>query len=298
MSPSATDVPGPLTPTRQINFPSKGETLYGEWFVPASGVARGLALMLHGYAEHCGRYRELANVLVADGYAVLGFDFRGHGQSSGRRGHIVHFTEYLDDLDAAIAKAASLAADSSVTINANRKILVAHSNGGLIALRALTDPTRAPIVVGVVITSPFLGLRMPVPAVKKLLARIASRIAPALSLPNEIKAEDLTSDTAIQAAHSADKLINTVATARWFTEAMAAQRYVAEHISRVAVPTLWLLGGADSIANTEISAPLARSLGAQSQVHVLDNWRHEVLNEVQRSRAFKLIGEYLSALPE
>ena len=209
----------------------------------------------------------------------------------------MHFTDYLDDLDAAIAKATSLAADGSTKIDASRKILAAHSNGGLIALRALTDPTRAPSIVAAIITSPFLGLRMPVPGVKKLLARIASKIVPALSLPNEIKTEDLTSDTAIQAAHAADKLINSVATARWFTEAMAAQKYVAAHIARIAVPTLWLLGGADPIANTEISAPLARSLGARAEVHVLDNWRHEVLNEVQRSRAFKLIGEYLSALP-
>ena len=62
--------PGPLAPTRTVTFSSSGgTTLYGEWFAPTS--PRGVVIVLHGYAEHCGRYRELANVLVRSGLAVL-----------------------------------------------------------------------------------------------------------------------------------------------------------------------------------------------------------------------------------
>ena len=51
--------PGPLTPTQSMSFPSAdGTSLYGEWF--AAPQPRALAIMVHGYAEHCGRYREVA----------------------------------------------------------------------------------------------------------------------------------------------------------------------------------------------------------------------------------------------
>src|SRR5262245_48630969 len=129
---SAPAAPGPMTPTRTLTFPSSGGIqLYGEYFAPA-GSARALAVVMHRYAEHCGRYREVAHALVDAGIAAFSYDMRGHGQASGRRGHVDRFTEYLDDLEAATARARALAGDVP-------RVLVAHSNGSLIALRALSD---------------------------------------------------------------------------------------------------------------------------------------------------------------
>src|SRR5258705_13765516 len=102
-----TALPGPATPTRTLTLSSRGETLHAEWFAP-TGAPRGVAVMVHGYAEHIGRYREVAHVLAADGWGVLGFDQRGHGRSTGRRGYVEHFTDYLDDLDAARRQARTL----------------------------------------------------------------------------------------------------------------------------------------------------------------------------------------------
>lgn len=68
-----------------------------------------MAVIVHGYAEHIGRYREVAHVLTDAGLTVVGFDLRGHGRSSGGRGVIRSFTDYLDNLDAALALARQLA---------------------------------------------------------------------------------------------------------------------------------------------------------------------------------------------
>src|SRR5690349_7968444 len=148
--------PGPLEPAETRTVPSTGGTkLHVEIFRPA-GAPRAVAVVVHGYAEHIGRYREVANVLVQAGLAVVGFDLRGHGRSSGRRGHIDAFSDYLDDLDAALALARQLHPGLPV-------VLVSHSNGGLITLRALTDERRRPDVAGAIISSPFLGLKLAVP---------------------------------------------------------------------------------------------------------------------------------------
>ena len=42
-------------------------------------------LMVHGYAEHIARYKKLMNRLAQANCGVYGFDFRGHGKSSGKR---------------------------------------------------------------------------------------------------------------------------------------------------------------------------------------------------------------------
>ena len=68
------DAPGPLTPTQT---PTIGG-LYAEQFIP-SGTPKGVVVITHGYAEHCGRYRELAHVIVNAGWAALSYDVRGHG---------------------------------------------------------------------------------------------------------------------------------------------------------------------------------------------------------------------------
>ena len=278
--------PGDGTPTRTLTFPSSGgTTLYGEFFAAKDPI--GLAIVCHGYAEHCGRYREVAHALVDAGLSVFTYDMRGHGQASGRRGHVARFTEYLDDLDAAIAKARELAGELP-------RVLVAHSNGSLVALRALADPARRPDVRAVALGSPFLALKLAVPAVKKLAARVMSRIVPTFAQANELRVEDLTHDVGKQEARRVDTLCHGVATARWFTEAAAAQQYVYDHASSISVPTIWLVGGDDPIANPARSRAVNERLRAPTAFHDLTGMRHEVFNETDRARVFALMTSYLT----
>jgi lysophospholipase len=282
-------LPGPATPTRTLTIPSRGETLHAEWFAPTGGSPRGVAVIVHGYAEHIGRYREVANVLAADGWGVLGFDQRGHGKATGRKGHVERFTDYLDDLDAARRQARILGDDAKLPA---RNVIVAHSNGSLITLRALTDATRALDVDAVVLASPFLGLRLVLSPARKLAARIASRLAPTFAQANQLRVEDLTHDTGKQQERLADTLCHGVATARWFTEAMAAQEFVAANIAKVRPPTLWLVGADDPIADAARSQALGSGL-AGATYHHLAGLRHEVFNETDRARVYQLMVDYL-----
>src|SRR5439155_25531642 len=98
------DAPGPISPTSTQTIAG----LYTETFVPAgaggtSGTPRGVVLVNHGYAEHCGRYREVAHVIVNAGWAALSYDVRGHGKSPGERGYIDRFPTYLAHLSTMLA---------------------------------------------------------------------------------------------------------------------------------------------------------------------------------------------------
>jgi alpha-beta hydrolase superfamily lysophospholipase len=54
-----------------------------------AGAARAAILLVHGHGEHSGRYAALPAQFVPRGYAVWAYDLRGHGRSSGQRGHVL-----------------------------------------------------------------------------------------------------------------------------------------------------------------------------------------------------------------
>ncbi|TMQ02525.1 MAG: lysophospholipase [Deltaproteobacteria bacterium] len=276
------DLPGPLAPTSTQTISG----LYTESFVPA-GTPRGVVLITHGYAEHCGRYHEVARVIVDAGWAVLSYDVRGHGKSPGQRGYIDRFSTYLADFAAMQAAARDLASAAAPMV------LLGHSHGSLITLRALADE-QPPRAAAAIVSSPFLALRLKIPAYRRALASVASRLAPKLSQPNALRVEDLTQDTAKQAERLADKLCFDVATARWFTEALAAQAYVFEHAGRIKLPTTWLVGHDDPIADPARSQAVAAKISGVNY-HDLVGMRHEVFNEVERAKVFSELTKALAA---
>ena len=275
--------PGPIPPTAT---PTLGG-LYAEQFLP-SGTPGGVVLVTHGYAEHCGRYRELAHVIADAGWATLTYDVRGHGQSPGVRGFIDRFDVYLEDLAAMHAAARQLAPAGTPLV------LLGHSHGSLIVLRALAGERPPQQVKAAIVSSPYLGLRLVVPAYKKVLARVASRIAPKLAQPNALRVEDLTSDPAKQQERLADKLCLDIATARWFTESSHAQDYVAAHAARIKIPTTWLVGGADPIADPARSRVVASRVPGATY-HDLAGLKHEVFNEAARGQVFDEVRRVLAS---
>jgi len=83
--------------------------------------------VVHGYNDHLGRFRGVMSHLVKAGFAVMAFDYRGHGQADGRRAHVDKFDDYVGDFDRFYKKLRQAA-------GSKKTFLLAHSNGGLIAV--------------------------------------------------------------------------------------------------------------------------------------------------------------------
>ena len=69
---------------------------------------QAVVVIVHGIAEHCGRYEHVARQLNAANVSVVGYDQRGHGRSGGRRGHVDSMDQLHDDLQDQLAGAAHL----------------------------------------------------------------------------------------------------------------------------------------------------------------------------------------------
>ncbi len=267
------ELPGPMEPTKTTTIAGG---LYAEVFMPPA-APRGVVLITHGYAEHGALYREVAHVIVNAGWAALAYDVRGHGRSPGARGFIERFDIYIDDLRAAADAARELAPGAPL-------VLLGHSHGALITLRALTGD-RPIEACHAILSSPYLELQLEVPAYKRLLAGVASRLLPHLDQPSGLRADQLTKDPQKQAEWAADNLLFPTANARWYTEARDAQAYVAATAERLRIPSTWLVGGADPLCVPAATKRIAQRV-KNATYHDLVGLRHEVFNETERAQVF------------
>ncbi|MFP3741400.1 serine aminopeptidase domain-containing protein, partial [Burkholderia sp. SIMBA_019] len=64
---------------------------------PATTPLRATVALVHGLAEHAGRYAALAARLNAAGIELVAIDLRGHGHAPGKRAYVKRFDDYLLD---------------------------------------------------------------------------------------------------------------------------------------------------------------------------------------------------------
>jgi lysophospholipase len=265
-----------------------GLRLYHCEFVPerrGSQQAGAVVAIMHGYGEHCRRYDELASYLVHKGHAVCLLDARGHGRSQGQRGHVSDYDEYVEDFLVFIERVRAQ--------HRGRPLYVlGHSNGALIALRAILRGLSG--VQGLVLTGPLLELSAQRKAVPDALARLLSRVLPWLPRPNGIRAEQLTHDPALVAAHRQDRWVHGFATPRWYWSMTLAAREVRAAAPRLDLPLLIVQGELDSfVAPAAVADFYARAGSTDKQLIVRAGELHEVLNETGRVELFKLIAAWL-----
>jgi len=250
--------------------------------------ARAGLLVVHGFAEHGARYRHVVGALGPRGVAVMTFDLRGHGRSPGQRGFIARFEEYLEDLAGA--------REVALRRLPGPVFLLGHSMGGLVATRWMQEhPTS---FAGLVLSSPAIANAVHVPAWKKLLGHIASKLAPGLAIPAGIPPEHLSHDETEVRAYVEDPLVLKDARARWYTELLAAQAIATGRASELRAPVLGLLGTGDLVCDPAATQRLLDACASKDKtVRTYDGLYHEIFNERQddRRRVLADLGDWLLA---
>ncbi len=225
---------------------------------------RAEAVILHGIAEHSGRYEHVGATLANAGIAARAFDHQGFGRSGGPRGHVPSWDVYLDDVEDNL----EAARESGLPV-----VLLAHSLGGLIAFSYAVSDRPQPDVL--LLSGPALGAETP--AWQRIAAPIFGRIAPRLFIKSEFDGGLLSTDPDVGSAYEHDPLRVKGSTARLGQEVFDAMKTANERVDRLRVPTMVVHGGSDRIVPPEFSAPIG-ALDIATRV-VLDGLEHEVLNE-------------------
>jgi acylglycerol lipase len=242
------------------------ELLVRHW--SASGEPWASILIVHGIAEHSGRYEHVGGWLAAAGLDVHAYDQRGFGGSSGRRAWVDRWRRNLDDLEDRLALL-------RVTARGRPVVVYGHSLGGLIVLGyAVADPPR-PLPDALVLSAP--AIESTIPGWKRALARVLGAVAPTVAIPNDFDGELLSRDPAVGERYLEDERNQHSTTARFGAEALAEQNRVRLALARLSLPTLVIHGEADRL----VPAAATESLAAISGVTRLTypELRHETHNE-------------------
>jgi acylglycerol lipase len=230
-----------------------------------AGAAWARVILVHGLAEHSGRWEHVGAQLSRAGLEVEAMDLRGFGASAGRRAWVDRWSEFHDDIEERVAAARSRS-DAPV-------VLYGHSLGGLIALGYVLDGRARPDLL--VLSAPAIAAA--IPTWKRLLAGVLGRVAPTMLIANGLDANDLSHDPAVVAAYGPDPLNFHKSTVGFGQRAFAEQARVSDSLDRLTIPTLVIHGGEDRIVPTATSAGLQGRPGVTRRVY--PGIRHELHNE-------------------
>ncbi len=252
------------------------------WRGPQSVVRRAL-LIIHGQGEHGGRYSHFPKGFEAHYDAMLAVDLRGHGRSAGPRGHADHFEDGVEDALEARVRIDELFGSPA------RVDLFGHSMGGLLALQMLRHREQARIHA-CMLSSPALGLTVPIPGWKRGLGSVMRSLWPTLQMATAVDAALLTHDPAAIRTHGLDQLNHKCITPAAFFDFEETMKATSEDPTVVpeTIPLLVQAAGDDRI----VSEPAARKW-FDALNHPNKTWIgykeafHEIYNETSRDQVFK-----------
>ncbi len=248
---------------------------------------RAVLVVAHGFGEHGGCYRHLAEALApALEIEVLALDFRGHGRSPGRRGVVRLYTDLSADLHAALAWADRRQPGLP-------QYVLGHSNGGQVALRMVLDGHAEG--AGMIVSNPVLRLATRVPRHKLWIGSVLRRYAPGVTLRTEIDPQRLTSDPEMQASYGLDDLRHDRISPPLFFGMVEGGPLITARAAEIRIPILMILGGADPVVDPEESRAFFDRLGSLDKtLHFYPKMLHEPLNELGRDDVIADIAAWLA----
>jgi alpha-beta hydrolase superfamily lysophospholipase len=243
--------------------------------------------LLHGYGEHAGRYAHVMDAWAAVGIASVAVDMRGHGRAEGPRGYCDRFDEYIED--ASVLE--RLVTERAPGLPA---FLFAHSFGGLVGLSYVL--ARPGSWRGLMLSAPYFGTALKVPAIKRFVGQIATRVAPRLALPMGFHGSDVTHDPVRARAYDEDPLVFEKATTRWFFEAEEAQARALARAPSLSMPLYMVMGTRDPIADLERARAVFRAAGSKDKtLDVREGFLHEPLSEPEWPSVAKALSDWVLA---
>jgi len=251
-----------------------GLSLYWKAFIPDS-APKALLHIMHGYAEHIDRYKNVIDELVPSGYAVAGTDHRGHGRSEGKRCHVKSFDEFIAD--------EKQFADEIIKpmFPGIPYFVLGHSMGSIIAMNYAE---QYPHMRALVLSGTGAGSGPAVPKVLQLLTRILSHLVPGIHVKSPLPADFISRDPEVVKAYVADPLVYDVITPRLGEQLQTYNERGYRNANRLVMPTLIQYGSEDTSFKGQND--LFQAVGASDKtIKVYEGCRHEVYNELPEARA-------------
>jgi len=276
------------------------------------GKVKGCLHILHGMAEHCLRYDDFAKHLCNQGFIVWAHDHRQHGYSIGH--HEAGYFDRTDSWDAIIEDVGIVQRAFHDLYKDKPMFMLGHSMGSLILrsyIQSHQTNLMGVIIMGSPITSKLLG------KLGMILSRFFEYIKP--NQPNHLLnylSVGVHNKTVDNPKTPFDWICSNPDTVTAYREdPLCAYNYnpsFYETLSRGSldanndrlmrgfpkVKTLFISGEKDSAGNMgegvkKLSATY-RNVGVDHELILMPDMRHEILNEINKSKTYEKIVDWLN----
>ena len=282
-------------------------TLHHTLFPPAANTTpHGTLLIIHGMAEHSGRYEAFARYLSERGYAVLTYDQLGHGKTARNADDLGHFTQ-ADSSDLLVRDGLQMAAWLAKQYPDLPHFILGHSMGSFVARCMLQENGAAfagAVLMGSAGTAPTLRTTLPT---VKLLARLnptrrAVRINTLFGYTSNLRFRNeydplawLSVNLDNREHFRRDPLCGQVFTRNGFYTLLALADRAVNHEWYLRLPKnlpmLWVSGGQDPVGHfgigiTQVAHSLQSQGFSQVSLQLYPGLRHDILQEDDRAQVF------------
>ncbi|PSQ75456.1 MAG: alpha/beta hydrolase [Bacteroidetes bacterium QH_7_62_13] len=258
--PSATSAPSSLSTDDGLHLFTRS------W---PSSSPRAVVALVHGYAEHSGRYDHVARTFTEQGATVHAYDQRGHGHSDGRRAYVASFERYLDDLDRFLDHVRAQTPDVPL-------FLFGHSMGGLVVLKYVLD--RNPSPRGLLLSAPAIQINPDLAPLVRRIAQFIGRWFPTLPTTRSPQGA-ISRDPDVVAEAQNDPLnYHGRVLARTGAEMLRAGRDVQTNLSALDDPFL-----------------VIQAVSDDKTIHLYEGLYHETFNEPEQDEVLHDLGTWLDA---
>jgi len=260
--------------------------IYFQSWLPES-EPRAVLLIVHGLAEHSGRYRNVVDHFVPVGYAVYGIDHLCHGKSDGKRVYVERFNDYTNTLKVYFDMIHGWQPDKPI-------FLVGHSMGGLISAVYLLDHQAE--LAGAVLSGAAVKVPNNITPAILLVGKMLSALIPRYGLIG-LDADGVCRDPVVVQAYVSDPLVHTgKTTARLAAEMLKAMQTISGQAAKITLPIIIVQGSADKLIDPAGAQMLYDAVSsADKEIRIYDGLYHEVFNEPEHDKVLRDIEIWLEA---
>jgi len=230
---------------------------------------------VHGQSEHCSRYDSIFERFAKSRIQVVCFDLRGHGHSSGVRGH-TPFDKMFEDIDLMYKKS-----DPDVP-----HFVFGHSMGGLLVVSWILSRQKLgklPPLAGAIASGPFFALTNPIPG-QGFFASFLSAISQTSALSNNVNPQWTSRDVEQIRKYAKDPLNHGKISFKSAKDCFEYGELCIQHASKFTTPVLFTHGGADLLTSPKATEQFFTGCSSSDKtLKIYPGWYHELHFEPQEA---------------
>lgn len=291
-------------------------TVVGYVYIPQKEQIKGVIQIIHGMAEHFGRYQELCDFFAQKGYVVCGHDQVGHGKTAFSVQNLGYFGEERPGVQTLVEDVHYLQVFAARRFRKVPYFLLGHSMGSFVA-RVYASQYGSEIN-GLILSGTGSGLGIATPFIRAIIesdiekhgSKYVNKRFDKVSFGGynrKIKSAKtafdwLSRDSERVKNYISDDFCGFVFTNNGYqtvTELITlANEKSTFRLLTNTLPILLISGDKDPVGNygkgvRQVVLQMERAGLTNIECHLYENGRHEILQEINRHEVFEDISKWL-----